>query len=861
MPQQKPPYQNPNWFDSLPAFWKIFLFILSCGFLYWLKSRQQELERRENLLKLLPDIILALNDINRSQNMMFYFSNHDALKLRADHRDLLDAVPKSFRNCGLDDREEAIISNFIGAHKNMEEIRRAYNERFILHEISEFKDFLCGLEAYPLSMEQMRAVVCDEDNNLVIAGAGTGKTTTISAKIAYILEKNLARPEELLVISFTNTAVDEMFDRTCNFIGDDELTRGITFKTFNGFGNMVSRYCSPYPKKIAFDGKDNRAKAFLQQEFDRLFLSDADFAQKAINFLSFFARPARDDFGFESENDFIKHERAFRNVSLNGTECKSLEEVMIANFLYLHQVEFEYERGYPLNQEDQNLDFGAYYPDFYLPDYDIYHEHYGIDEKGNVPDYFKCKPPFRTATEQYQSGMQWKESIHEKYGTRLIKTYSFQNRDGTLLKALKIHLDNYGVLLRKRDPGEILVKIKALDDYEDFMGLVYTFLSLMKSNNSSVERMRSNLTDQRFEVFLGVFAPLSLAYELELSRTGTIDYNDMVNHATIYITKGDFIRKYRYILVDEFQDMSMGRYDLIKALKLANPGAKLYAVGDDWQSIFRFTGSDISIITQFSKHFGVTAENAVLQTYRFNEEILTLSSGFIEANPSQLKKKLTSPFKAKRPSFVLSPQVTYGNKAQRDLQKFDNLTQTLGKISADHSKASIFLIGRYHHNAPTDLRELQRAFPMLRLAYFTAHSCKGLTCDVAILLDLDSGVFGFPSEMADDPILANLLHEGDKFENAEERRLFYVALTRARHQVYLQYNPGNMSKFLEELIAKHNIGAEEENHHRCPKCDGLMVARSSAKGNFWGCSNYPQCKQTVRGTGAGQFSYQKKDQD
>lgn len=846
MPPKKPPYQKSNWFDELPLFVKIVLFILSCGFLYWLKTRQQELERRENIRALIPDLVSALKDIAKKQDMVLYFSNYDALKLRAAHRELLEAIPKDYRNCGLGSDEQAVISRFVDSHENLEKIRKAYNARFIPHEIAEFREFLCSLEAYPLSLEQMRAVVCEEDNNLVIAGAGTGKTTTISAKIAYILEKNLARPEELLVISFTNTAVDEMFDRTCNFLRDDELARGITFKTFNGFGNMVCRYCSPHPVKLAFDGKDYRAKSFLQREFDRLFLTDGDFAQKAVNFISFFVRPPRDDFEFESENDLIKHERAFRNVSLNGTECKSLEEVMIANFLYLHQVDFEYERTYPLQPEDQNPDFGAYSPDFYLPEYDIYHEHYGIDEQGNVPAYFKCKPPFKTATEQYQSGMRWKELIHEQYGTRLIKTYSFQNRNGTLLKALKIHLDSHKVTLRKLDPGEILTQIKALDDYEDFMGLIFTFLNLMKSNNSTIGQLREKAADQRFEVFLGVFAPLSEAYQAELKRTGCIDYNDMVNHATSYISSGEFNKKYRYILVDEFQDMSLGRYGLIKALKAANPEAKLYAVGDDWQSIFRFTGSDISIITEFSKHFGTTAENAVLQTYRFNEEILNLSSGFIQVNPSQLKKDLSSPFKATRPSFVLTPLASYGNKAQRDLQKFDALKDTLAKIKKDHHTASVFLIGRYHHNSPADLRELQKAFPGLKLSYFTAHACKGLTCDVAILLDLDSGVYGFPSQMADDPILGYLLQHGDSFENAEERRLFYVALTRARHQVYLQYNPHNMSKFLAELIQDHGIGDKQTAQQKCPSCNGTMIARSSDKGTFWGCSNYPRCKQIMR---------------
>ncbi|WP_316799046.1 UvrD-helicase domain-containing protein [Pedobacter frigidisoli] len=805
MPQKEKP-ARPHKLSDLPMGLQIVLFIVTLGIFYWLKQRQQELEKRAGIRELLPDILQAIDEIKQKQNMLLYFANSDCRKLQASHGALLSAIPGSYRTCGLDQAEVATIAHFISSHDNLEATRKDYNTRFVKHEMAEFKDFFAALDKYPLSQEQMKAVICDEDNNLVIAGAGTGKTTTISAKVAYILEKNLARPEELLVISFTNTAVEEMFDRTCNFLKDDDLARLITFKTFNSFGNMVMRYCNPHPAKIAFDGIDKKARKFLQESFEQLFLTNSSFQQKAINFIAFFARPPQNRFDFKTEADYFKHEQSYRNVSLNGTVCKSLEEVMVANFLYLHQVTFEYECLYPLAAEDRNPDFGHYQPDFYLPEYSIYYEHYGIDENGHVPDRFKFKAPFRSATEQYQSGMQWKATIHEKYQTKLIKTYSFQNKNQTLLKALRIQLNAHGVILNKRPPGEILDKVKSLDDYEDFMGLVYTFLNLMKSNNTGVKQLRNKAADKRFNVFLDVFEPLFDAYQIELSRTGGIDYNDMVNRATSHIAKGEYQKKHKYILVDEFQDMSLGRYDLLKALKLANPEAKLYAVGDDWQSVFRFTGSDISIITQFSKHFGVTAVNSILQTYRFNRQILDVSSGFIQSNPAQLKKQLTSPDQAILPAFKLVPHKFFGNRAQRMLQKFDILCGVLSKIALDYKRATVFLIGRYHHNAPSDLRELQKRFPALKISYYTAHACKGLTCDVSVLLDLNSGVFGFPSEMADDPILSNLLHEGETFENAEERRLFYVALTRARHQVYMLYDPNSKSKFMEELMEVYSVG-------------------------------------------------------
>lgn len=831
--------------EDLPGWLQLLLFVFTVGIWYFYLSLRVEKRRLEKLRDLLPKVALAMRALKERQDMRSYFADMDGRKLHRSSAALLSAIPKNYQKSGLQADERKLLSDFIWAFNHLDEVRKAYNARFIPLEIDRYRPFFAGLDQHPLSDEQMRAVVCEEDNNLVIAGAGTGKTTTISAKIAYLLRKQLAEPEELLVISFTNNAVEEMAERTSRFLRDHELSGRITFKTFNGFGYMVSRYCSEYPLKLAFDGKDYLAKAFLQRQFDLLFLSDEVFAQKAINFLAFFSRPSRDDFAFKSGDEFIRHERAFRNKGLDGWEYRSMEEVQIANFLYLHQVEYEYESLYPLEREDRNPDFGAYAPDFFLPGYGIYHEHYGVDEQGNVPDYFKHRPPFRSAREQYHHGMAWKDGIHKKYQTRLIKTYSFHSRKGQLLKVLKIQLLAHGVKLEKRPMEQVLKTLKGADDFEDFMGLVYTFLNLMKSNHSSVAALRADGIDQRFSVFLDVFEHLSGAYEAELLSTRSIDYNDMVNRAAGHIKAGDFDKKYKYILVDEFQDMSLGRYALLAALKSANPLAKLYAVGDDWQSIFRFTGSDISIITQFSKHFGATALNGVLRTYRFNEQILELSSSFIQKNPAQLRKELSSPFKASLPAFELLPVAFSGNSALRNLQKFDVLKEALSEIVGNHGNATVFLIGRYKHNEPEDLRELQKAFKGLKISFYTAHSCKGLTCDVSVLLDLDSGVYGFPSEMADDPILNHLLHEGETFENAEERRLFYVALTRARHQVYLMYNPQQPSKFLAEIISEFSLGGQETAGSICPKCDGKLVERKSAKGPFLGCNNYPHCKYTL----------------
>ncbi|WP_316848931.1 UvrD-helicase domain-containing protein [Pedobacter agri] len=790
---------------------KIILVIVSLSILYFYYRWHKRKKNKEAIINLLPEIQRATSDFAPHFSGEKYFAYYDYTKLETAHQYLLAQIPTDYRNYNLNEQEYHTVDHFYTIHHDQQQVRKTYNSEYTQKETRNFSPFFSTLEKYPLSEEQMLAVVSEEDNNLVIAGAGTGKTTTISAKIAYLLKKSMANPEDLLVISFTNAAVEEMFERTLKFCGKSAGIDRITFKTFNSFGNQVIRHCNPTPKQIAFEGKDYKAKAFLQETFDKLFKTDDDFQNKAINFLVFFNRPVKDEFEFNSAEEYRIHQESQRCISLDGTEVKSNEELQIANFLFLHQVSFKYETLFPLEREDRNPEFGNYAPDFYLPGHNIYHEHYGIDENGDVPSWFAKRPPFETAKDYYHHGMNWKESIHKKYNTKLIKTYSFQSRKGSMLSSLKSQLISFGVTLNKRNPDEIISRLKKTENFDGFMNLIYTFLMLMKSSGMLPNNLKNESTTRRFSVFLDVFTPLYLAYQQKLKQTNTIDFNDMVNHASHYIKTGKYQKTYKYILVDEFQDMSQGRFAMLDALKKANPAAKLYAVGDDWQSVYRFNGSDVSIITKFRDYFGATAVNQILQTYRFNTEILEVSSSFIQKNPSQLRKKLSSPIDSTLPAFKLIPMY-YGRmkKAEADLYRLEAIDQVLKEISNNKdinhkTQTNIFIIGRYQHNRPTDLSLLQKKYPNLRLSFYTAHGSKGLTCDYVILLNLDSGIFGFPSEVADDAVLDQLLQDSGSYENAEERRLFYVAITRARHKNFLMYNQSSPSKFITELKADYEM--------------------------------------------------------
>ncbi|HTD98371.1 MAG TPA: UvrD-helicase domain-containing protein [Mucilaginibacter sp.] len=825
-------------FDIVAVLKIVILCISIIGIWYVHRDWLARKKAKQELPQLRERFEAAIKQIDRIFSCETYCSFYEERVFVTGYADLRRLVPSGFDRLGLAEELVSLISRFVETFDDVVVLRRQYNDDFVKAEAQKFADFFASLEAYPLSAEQVEAIIRDEDNNLVIAGAGTGKTTTIAAKVAYILKKGLARPEELLVISFTKNAVQEMIERCRDFCRNIPGAEKLEVRTFNGFGYLVNRHCSEQELHVAFDGDDQAAKQFLQETFDRLFLEDAEFQRKAVNFLAFFSRPERDEFAFDTKDEFIRHEEGFQNITLDGKKVNSKEEMEIGNFFCLQGVNYEYEKHYPLEPEDRGANHASYHPDFYLTDYQIWHEHYGIDREGNVPSWFAVKPGYATAKDYYHALIKWKEGIHEKYKTKLIKTYSFENKEGTLLSNLKQRLLDQGVIFAPRTKEEILPMVKDGVHYADFMDLVYTFLGLMKSNGKTPDRIVPGFGHKRLKIFVGVFQSLYGEYEAELRRRSQIDYNDMINRAAEYFSRGDFKKPYRYILVDEFQDMSLGRYALLKAVKKQNPEAKLYAVGDDWQSIFRFTGSDISIITAFETHFGFTSSTAILRTYRFNDEILKVSGGFIQKNPAQLRKELVANREATNASFEF---IGLDGTTETKVTHVRGILAGIAELQAD---ARVFLIGRYHHNVPKDLKAIRSEFPGLTILYFTAHRVKGMTCDYAILLDIDSGKLGFPSEIADDPLLSYLLQEGDSFENAEERRVFYVAITRARHKNYLLYNLSSPSKFILELPGGSGIGGPSP-VKRCPECRGVLVKRTGPFSSFYGCSNYPACEVMV----------------
>ncbi len=336
--------------------------------------------------------------------------------------------------------------------------------------------------------------------------------------------------------------------------------------------------------------------------------------------------------------------------------------------------------------------------------------------------------------------------------------------------------------------------------------------------------------------------PIYDAYEANLHSSGEIDFNDMINLASQYVREGKYTNSYKYVIVDEYQDISKSRFNLLYSLRQSKD-FDLFCVGDDWQSIYRFTGSDISYILKFSDYWGASEISKIETTYRFSQQLIEISGNFIMKNPMQIKKSIRG--LSEYNGFPLGEISGYTDRLA---------IQFMSERMKDIPQGStIFLIGRYlfdvklldenidfsyQYNNNTGAIDVEyRPRRDLKITFITAHRSKGLQADFVFILNNKNSRMGFPSKVQDNSILELLLDNTDQYPFAEERRLFYVALTRARKKVFLLTVNGKESEFACEL---KNLYAEELKKERfqCPRCGGQLVKCSGKYGEFFGCSNY-----------------------
>ncbi|AXK40771.1 DNA helicase UvrD [Crenobacter cavernae] len=721
--------------------------------------------------------------------------------------------------------------------KKFGEVADGINEKHLAREIQEFKSFFEQVEKSPLTEEQAKAVVCFDNRVLLVASAGSGKTSTMVAKAGYALKKGYFDADKILLLAFNKDAAAELRERIKVRLEPLGLPADrVVAKTFHAFGLDVIGAATGKRPSVASWLESGQDLEVLLELVDDLKDRDVAFRTNWDLFRVVFGQDLP-KFGKEHESpDSWDRERKTEGFwTLNGEVVKSRGEQLIANWLFYNGVQYQYEAAYPV--ETANAQHRQYKPDFYLPDIDAYLEHWGVDRSGEPPPEFKG----------YKEEMAWKRKLHAEHGTTLLETTMADLWSGKAFRYLTEELTRLGVTL---DPNpDRPAKGRKPIENPRLARTFRAFLTHAKSNRLSVTALRQRLDAGvagqfhfRHQIFLELFEKVWAAWEEKLKADRCIDFEDMLGLAANCVESGQWQSPYELVMVDEFQDVSQSRARLVASL-LKAPGRCLFAVGDDWQSINRFAGSDLDVMTDFEAKFGSAVTLKLETTFRCPQSLCDISSSFVQKNPKQLRKRVRSAKPdVEQPVRII--RVDDETKIQAAVAK--RIQELANEYGAPGKPRRIYVLGRYRKER--EYLSIGIADSRVQVEFVTAHSSKGLEADHVIVPRMTSETLGFPSRIEDDPVLQLAMPGGDSFEDAEERRLFYVALTRARTSVTLITLAHKESSFIAELVKDNqlevlNLDGEDDSSRVCSVCGkGFMVQRTGPYGQFLGCSRFPKCR-------------------
>ena len=673
-----------------------------------------------------------------------------------------------------------------------------------------------------LDKQQIEAVVACEDAQLVLASAGSGKTFSLLAKIDYLVGKLCIDPARILVISFTRKTVAELRERCAQ--------AAVEIKTFHGLGNELLRFG-------ATSGLDSM-RLISEEElysFVRRFLMQYKSLRQLNDFLLFYSSAPYPPGDFNSHGERI----SFNKNYLHDSSVRSKEDRLLMNWFLIHGLRYEYMQPYDFEPK--------YRPLFKVND--IYVDISFTHEDGSS-----------IYGDNYLRDLKWRREMHARNDTKYIELSSSEWADCELFVHLDEDLRLNGLSVRRLPEPEIFSMIQRdfSSEYDGFVRLLVTFLLLFKNNLHRLEDLRERAAKlptlwerQRATVFLDIFCELLTAYEKHLATERAYDFADMINSAAQTVTEvKECANHYEYILLDEVQDLSKNRLVLIREILRKNPKCRLFAVGDDWQSIYRFAGSNLELISNFEHFFEKTTHRSLIETtHRFGGATVRVSGAFIQKNPAQARKKIRgnktetpieivlvreedlAPRNSDAPALnraLLSLTDKYGFEglATKELQIISRFNRDILRLKADNIEIA---------GEKVLWRNPQNLEQSLEIDFCSMHKSKGITRDIVFVLNMNDDQMGMPARGETDPLIDMLLSDAEPYAFAEERRLFYVAITRAREATYLIANEKNPSPFLFEISEE----LCESIKNLCPRCqEGLLAGKKLPSGEIYYCSNF-----------------------
>ncbi|MBP3200702.1 MAG: UvrD-helicase domain-containing protein [Lachnospiraceae bacterium] len=859
-------------------------------------------------------------NVKEFNNAFVELLNQDKYIARSDYKFLVENFQKTYNRflelkesemlamyCEKNNMSIDTVKYFIEKYeeiKNLKEDSKMitnHNEKFIKEKLINEKSYLDNILKSDnpniiLDENQRKVVLSDEDYTLVIAGAGTGKTTTVEAKVKYLVDKKGIKPEEILVISFTNKAVEELKKRIV-----DKLKIPCRISTFHSLGYMIANNDAENKKTPVTEGY---LYVKINEYLKKYVLGKKDKVDELIKFFAMYIDAPY------SENDIKKIFEYIENAdfktlksyigeykvefidkisnqkrTINNEILRSYDEVKIANFLYLNSIDYEYEKISPISPVSFQKSKKLYTPDFYVKqgDKECWIEHFGMINEDDTSEILNDDSIYKYIKEKND-----KIRAHKNANLDLICTFHKYNDGDDCIKHLKKELSTKGFEFNKRDSEEVYKKFVDCCEskyIDKFAKLIMRFINNFKSRGWEEKEFKTLKTNNKLksgnvrnDIFLNICESCYSYYQDCLREEHKLDFQDMINESTRVLDNLDVYKSnlnYRYIFVDEYQDISLQRFDLTKELSKVCD-AKIIAVGDDWQSIYAFSGSDIDCFLNFKKMMGYSNEIKIENTYRNSQELIDIAGGFIQENKKQIRKTLYSPKRIDKPIIIETYKDVYDkNDRIKDKNYYLGMVvdHILGEIVdkniIENKKSNeILLIGRFGFDAYklvkfSDLFEYNesnkkmksKTYPFLDLTFLTAHSSKGLSYDNVIIINAENGLYGFPSQKESDPIMKMVTKIDNSFDKAEERRLFYVALTRTKNRVYIAAPQNKPSKFIIELINNYsniesigriNLEVPKENAFRvkytCPVC-GFPLQRQWNKNyglELYICTNEPE---------------------
>jgi len=728
-------------------------------------------------------------------------------------------------------------------------------ESYITKQLTIFTSFFDSVESKPLTEKQRRACIIDDDNNLLLAGAGTGKTSVMVGRAGYLLNSGQAIHENILLLAYGRKAANEMDERIKQKLGTDKISAS----TFHKLGLSIIAKVEGAKPNISLFAEDEKAKSkWVQACFEQLITTHDQYRHLVLEYFSQYYYVEKSHFEFESLGDYYQYLTDNDIRTLKGEQVKSFAELYIANWLFKHGVEYQYEAKYAIDVK--TVERKQYQPDFFLPELNIYIEYYGIDENGDTAPYID--------REDYHASMHWKAQTHLHNNTRCINLSYALHKSGTLLSSLEQSLSTFSVDYHMLPDEVMLANLKESGRITQLAEIFTKLVGLVKAacldEDSQQQLIANSLDATQMSKAFELLEPILSHYQVLLTSRDEIDFEDMISKALTYIESGQFNSPWRYIMVDEFQDISESRARLVKALRDNHKGCSVFAVGDDWQAIYRFSGADVSLTTNFESYFGTTTKSTLDKTFRFNNRIGDVASEFICKNPSQITKTIHSVKQVDKPAVSILRKSVLASTAQKNelIDEVNNggVDDVLKAISNRVNKpVTVYLLARNWFQLPnkTAVAQLNRQYALLNIETQSFHASKGKEADFVVVVGLKSGKHGFPSNKASPAIIEALLAKQEPFEHAEQRRLFYVALTRAKQRVYLIADMIDSSDFVKQLIEDYDVELNEfaisvkqtfVDKIKCLICEtGTLKPRKGRFGLFYSCSHFPRCDHKERG--------------